>query len=123
MRAAASGQRTQNLSEQISETLVQFRIKRAIEFTRQWRGNADRLLAMAQTEMPGLVRHDALNEAQTAMAIVAKRGLEMEALTKERGYGDWPADPDISPIIKDIRALVDALERAAVQLQSGVTES
>lgn len=111
------------MSEQISETLVQFRIKRAIEFTRQWRGNADRLLAMAQTEMPGLVRHDALNEAQTAMAIVAKRGLEMEALTKERGYGDWPADPDISPIIKDIRALVDALERAAVQLQSGVTES
>ncbi|WP_417308977.1 hypothetical protein [Devosia sp.] len=111
------------MSEQISDTVVQFRVKRATEFIRQWRGNAERLLAMAETEMPALVRNDALNEAQTAMSIVARRGAELEALTKQRGYGDWPADPVVSPIIKDLRALVDALEKAAVHLQSGGTES
>ena len=101
----------------LSETQVVFRLKQAEEFARQWRSNAKRLQVLASNpRTPQTVRADALSEARTAADIVGRRAEELAELAKLRGYGAWEADPQVGPIVVEIRAVENALTFAAEAL-------
>lgn len=102
-----------------SATMVAFRLKRAEQFARAWRSSAKRLQTLANNpRTPALVRNDALNEAQTAAAIVAQRAGELAELAKVRGYSAWEADPQIGPLVVEIRSVETALSFVAEALKS-----
>jgi hypothetical protein len=104
----------------LSETLVVFRLKRAEQFARQWRSNAKRLQTLASNpRTPETVRVDALSEARTAADIVGKRATELAELARQRGFQTWESDPQIGPIVVEIRAVENALTFAADALSRG----
>jgi len=94
----------------LSETALAFRLKRAEEFARQWRGNAKRLQSLAANPQTSKsMRDNAIVEARLAAEIVARRATELAALAKTRGYLTWEADPKIGPLVVDIRAVENIL--------------
>lgn len=100
-----------------SETILQFRLKRAEQFARQWRTNAKRLATLARTpRTPALVRSDALTEARMAARIVRQRGQELAELSRLRGYSAWQADPMVGPLLVEIQSVEYTLTSAAEQL-------
>ena len=102
---------------ELSETTVTFRLRRAEEFTRQWRSNAKRLQTLASDPHAAeIVRSDALGEARSAADIVARRVAELAELARQRGYTSWEADPRIGPIVVEIRAVENALTYAVEAL-------
>jgi len=101
----------------LSETAMAFRLKRAEEFVRQWRSNATRLQTLASNPgTPATVRNNALSEARSAADIVARRAGELAELARGRGYSSWEADPQIGPLVVEIRAVESALLYAAEAL-------
>jgi hypothetical protein len=101
----------------LNPTVVSFRLKRAEQFARQWRTNAKRLQSLANNpRTPALVRSEALTEATTAAGIVAQRAIEIADLARVRGYPRWEADPDVGPLVVEIRSLATALNHAAETL-------
>ena len=102
-----------------SATMVAFRLKRAEQFARAWRSSAKRLQTLANNpRTPALVRNDALTEAMTAAGIVARRAGELAELAKIRGYTAWEADPQIGPLVVEIRSVETALSFAAAALKN-----
>lgn len=102
-----------------SATMVAFRLKRAEQFARAWRSNAKRLQTLANNpRTPTLVRNDALTEARTAARIVAQRAGELAELAKLRGYAVWEADPQVGPLVVEIRSVETALSFAAEALKN-----
>ncbi len=98
---------------QLNATIVSFRLKRAEQFARAWRANAKRLQSLANNpRTPRLVRSDALIEARTAAEIVAKRLEDVALLAGARGYPTWEADPQVGPLVVEIRSVANALGHA-----------
>jgi hypothetical protein len=103
----------------LSTTIVQFRLKRAEQFARQWRSNARRLVGLASNpRTPALVRSDAHREAELAAGIVAQRAGELAELSRLRGYSAWQADPEIGPLLVEIESVGNQLRHAAEVLRS-----
>lgn len=103
--------------DQLSDTVISFRVKRAEEFARQWRVNARRLQSLANNpQTPNSVRADALSEARSAAEIVAKRAAEMTDFAKARGFTAWESDPLVAPVVVEIRAVENALTYAVEAL-------
>lgn len=101
------------MGEQLSDTVISFRVKRAEEFARQWRVNAKRLQSLANNpQTPDSVRADALSEARSAAEIVGKRASEMTDFAKARGFSAWESDPLVAPVVVEIRAVENALTYA-----------
>ncbi len=101
----------------LTATSIAFRIKRAEQFARAWRSNAQRLQALASDpRTPKLTRDDALHEARTASTIVARRAEEIAGLARTRGYSSWEADPMLGPLVVEIRSVQNALILAAETL-------
>lgn len=105
------------MGEQLSDTVISFRVKRAEEFARQWRVNAKRLQSLANNpQTPDSVRADALSEARSAAEIVGKRASEMADFAKARGFKAWESDPLVAPVVVEIRAVENALTYAVEAL-------
>ncbi|MDC9822306.1 hypothetical protein PRN20_01065 [Devosia sp. ZB163] len=105
------------MGEVLSDTVISFRLKRAEEFARQWRINARRLQSLASSpQTPEVMRSNALGEARTAAEIVGRRGDEMAAMAKDRGFNTWESDPLVAPVVVEIRAVENALTFAAEAL-------
>lgn len=104
----------------LSPTTVTFRIMRAAQFAKSWRNNAKRLQALASDpRTPKSTREDALKEAKAAAEIVARRADEMAELARSRGFNAWEADPQLGPLVVEIRAVENALNFAAETLARG----
>lgn len=108
----------------LNETTLAFRLKRAGEFARQWRSNAKRLQSLASNpNTPPTQRSNALAEAREAAEIVGRRADELSALTRHRGYLNWEADPRISPLVVEIRAVENTLTYAVEALAKSQSRS